>query len=65
MSRSLYLLLSQRERGVEERIYSFMALLSAGIEGRNYEGSLSFCYVIYADTGQCTPSEGKHIQILS
>jgi AcrR family transcriptional regulator len=38
----LYLLLSQREREVTERIYSFMALLSAGMEGRDYKGSCPF-----------------------
>ncbi|GGH62755.1 TetR family transcriptional regulator [Paenibacillus silvae] len=38
----LYLLLSQRERGVEERINSFLALLSAGIESRNFEGACPF-----------------------
>lgn len=38
----LYLLLSQRERGVEERINSFLELLSAGIESRNFEGTCPF-----------------------
>ena len=38
----LYLLLSQRERSVEERIHSFLALLSAGIESRNFEGTCPF-----------------------
>lgn len=38
----LYLLLSQRERGVQERIHSFLSLLSAGIESRNFEGTCPF-----------------------
>lgn len=38
----LYLLLSQRERGVEERMNSFLELLSAGIENRNFKGTCPF-----------------------
>ncbi|MGN7309369.1 TetR/AcrR family transcriptional regulator, partial [Bacillus subtilis] len=38
----IYLLLSQREREVTERIYSFIASLSAGMEGRDYKGSCPF-----------------------
>ncbi|WP_419892551.1 TetR/AcrR family transcriptional regulator [Paenibacillus xylanexedens] len=56
----LYLLLSQRERGVEERIYSFMALLSAGIEGRNYEGSCPFV-TLYMQTPDSAPQVKESI----
>ncbi|WP_336764284.1 TetR/AcrR family transcriptional regulator [Paenibacillus sp. USHLN196] len=56
----LYLLLSQRERGVEERIYSFMALLSAGIEGRNYEGSCPFV-TLYMQTPDTAPQVKESI----
>jgi TetR/AcrR family transcriptional repressor of nem operon len=56
----LYLLLSQRERGVEERIYSFMAMLSAGIEGRNYEGSCPFV-TLYMQTPDSAPQVKESI----
>ena len=56
----LYLLLSQREREVTERIYSFMALLSAGIEGRDYEGSCPFI-TLYMQTPASAPEVKESI----
>ncbi len=50
----LYLLLSQHEKGVEERIYSFISMLSAGIEARNYEGSCPFI-TLYMQTPASAP----------
>jgi AcrR family transcriptional regulator len=56
----LYLLLSQREREVTERIYSFMALLSAGMEGRDYKGSCPFI-TLYMQTPASAPEVKESI----
>ncbi|WP_416292458.1 TetR/AcrR family transcriptional regulator [Paenibacillus illinoisensis] len=50
----VYILLSQRERSVEERVNSFIATLSAGIEGRNFEGSCPFI-TLYMQTPASAP----------
>ncbi|MFS0873246.1 TetR/AcrR family transcriptional regulator [Paenibacillus xylanilyticus] len=50
----VYLLLSQRERSVEERINTFISSLSAGMEGRNYEGSCPFI-TLYMQTPASAP----------
>nr|WP_154896602.1 TetR/AcrR family transcriptional regulator [Paenibacillus xylanexedens] len=50
----VYVLLSQRERSVEERVNSFIATLSAGIEGRNFEGSCPFI-TLYMQTPASAP----------
>ncbi|WP_236703194.1 TetR/AcrR family transcriptional regulator [Paenibacillus xylanivorans] len=56
----LYLLLSQREREVTERIYSFIALLSAGMEGRDYKGSCPFI-TLYMQTPASAPEVKESI----
>lgn len=50
----VYILLSQRERSVEERVNSFISTLSAGIEGRNFEGSCPFI-TLYMQTPASAP----------
>lgn len=50
----VYILLSQRERSVEERVNSFIGTLSAGIEGRNFEGSCPFI-TLYMQTPASAP----------
>mgnify|MGYP001029669341 CR=1 FL=1 len=50
----VYILLSQREKSVEDRVNSFIATLSAGIEGRNFEGSCPFI-TLYMQTPASAP----------
>ncbi|MEC0127324.1 TetR/AcrR family transcriptional regulator [Paenibacillus pabuli] len=56
----LYLLLSQRDREVTERIYSFIASLSAGMEGRDYKGSCPFI-TLYMQTPASAPEVKESI----